>query len=503
MNRRIKQGLLLALLCALAMGLLTVGAAAAQEIPVYYNGQQVTFSDAQPRLIQSRTMVPFRAILNALGFSDDNITFEEGVSRITARKGDMTIQFCIGDSAITVTDAQGTRVEQADVAPYLDEQLGRTYVPVRFIAQATGCTVGWDSSCDTVVIADYDSLFADMDEQFRVLNKMMAASITSEDEKYLVSGSCNLSYTPDESILPGGEELSMSAELEGKTAAGTGAITMTYQAELDALAALGGDELTPLEQAALAGVIDSLENGTFEYKYDLQAGTIAIRSSIVELLGLSVDEEAVTGDTWIVCSLDDLSSDSYLGTLALLGGLSGDEMTVSTYLHSMLVPEMVNYKEGYVTVQTLCTLYEAMLGDDAFTHTVDGRYDHYSIRFNKSYMRDVFSQLVGEMNSEDLDALVAMMEGSFELTTLDGSFYSYDITLDLSDPETGGTIHFVASAVQGSRQELVMEWTQDQVGTISCSITLNTRKTTRSPAYQLTAKDEQITYDQLLDAMGK
>lgn len=502
MNRRIKQGLLLAVLCALAMGLLTVGAAAAQSIPVYYNGQQITFPDAQPRLIQNRTMVPFRAILNTLGFSNEDITFTEGISQITAQKDDMTIQFCIGNPTITVTDAQGTRVEQADVVPYLDDQLGRTYVPVRFIAQATGCTVGWDSSCDTVVIADYDSLFSGLDSRFSVLNRMLAASITSEDEKYLVSGDCSLSYTPDESILPGGQELSMSGQLEGKTAAETGAITMTYQAQLGALAALGGD-LSELEQAALASQIDLLENGTFEYKYDLNAGTLAFRSSLLELLGLSVDGEAVTGDTWVVCSLDDLSGDSYLGTLAMLCGLSGDEMTVAAYLQEMLVPEMTNYKEGYATVQTLCTLYEAMLGDAAFTHTVDGRYDHYSIRFNRSYMREVFSQLVGEVNSDDLDTLVSMMEGSFELTLLDDAFYSYDISLDLSDPDTADTIHFVARAAKGSKQELTVEWTQQQVGTIEFSITINTSKTTRNPDYQLTAKDEQITYEQLLTAMGK
>ena len=37
-----------------------------------------------------------------------------------------------------------------DTAAFIDEEEGRTYVPVRFLAEAMGYTVGWDEATQTV-----------------------------------------------------------------------------------------------------------------------------------------------------------------------------------------------------------------------------------------------------------------------------------------------------------------------------------------------------------------
>lgn len=53
-------------------------------------------------------------------------------------------QFALGGKQLTVTDSAGKTVKtvQLDTAPY--KKGGRTYVPVRFFAEAFGLTVQWD-----------------------------------------------------------------------------------------------------------------------------------------------------------------------------------------------------------------------------------------------------------------------------------------------------------------------------------------------------------------------
>ncbi len=46
-----------------------------------------------------------------------------------------------------------------DVAPY--SKGGRTYVPVRFAAEAFSCAVGWDGDEHTVMIVDVETLLGD------------------------------------------------------------------------------------------------------------------------------------------------------------------------------------------------------------------------------------------------------------------------------------------------------------------------------------------------------
>lgn len=51
-------------------------------VNVYYNGKKVDFKDVQPVIENDRTLVPIRHFCNALGISDDDIQYDDGIVTI-------------------------------------------------------------------------------------------------------------------------------------------------------------------------------------------------------------------------------------------------------------------------------------------------------------------------------------------------------------------------------------------------------------------------------------
>lgn len=115
------------------------------EIPtvkVLLNGKYVEF-DQNPIIDTGRTLVPVRAIFEALGATVD---WNEATQTVTSTKGGITIKMIIGNNTMYKNDSS----IWLDVPPQIFNM--RTLVPVRAIAEAYGCTVNWDSANWTVVI---------------------------------------------------------------------------------------------------------------------------------------------------------------------------------------------------------------------------------------------------------------------------------------------------------------------------------------------------------------
>ena len=113
------------------------------EIRVLLNGNPVAF-DVAPQIIGGRTMVPMRAIFEALGAE---VEWHQETSSVTAVTADgAVIRLTIGMDTIYVNDIADTM----DAVPQIIE--GRTFVPARFVAQAVGASVDWDGDNREVII---------------------------------------------------------------------------------------------------------------------------------------------------------------------------------------------------------------------------------------------------------------------------------------------------------------------------------------------------------------
>ena len=93
---------------------------------------EVVAIDAAPMIKDSRTFVPFRALAEAFGAT---VQFDAATQAVVAELDGTKVVMTIGSEVYTVNGVAKT----ADVAPFIAD--GRTYVPVRFAAEAFGITV--------------------------------------------------------------------------------------------------------------------------------------------------------------------------------------------------------------------------------------------------------------------------------------------------------------------------------------------------------------------------
>ena len=121
-------------------------AADGEAVTVYVNGVKVE-TDVPAVIVSDTTMIPFRAIFNALGISDENIVWSEKSQHIEARDGNNYIFMAIGSTGAIVNNSLTT----LNTAPYIEN--GRTMVPVRFVSEALGALVEWDGEKGSVYIS--------------------------------------------------------------------------------------------------------------------------------------------------------------------------------------------------------------------------------------------------------------------------------------------------------------------------------------------------------------
>ncbi len=87
------------------------------------------------------------------------MTWDQADKSVTAVKGDTTVVMTLDSTKAEVTKDGQEQELTMDVAPY--SKGGRTYVPVRFAAEAFSCAVGWDGDEHTVMIVDVETLLGD------------------------------------------------------------------------------------------------------------------------------------------------------------------------------------------------------------------------------------------------------------------------------------------------------------------------------------------------------
>jgi len=137
-----KQMLITALAMSFLLLLATVPASAESGITVILDGKTMSF-DVPPQLMNGRTMVPLRAVFEAMGA---HVDWDGETETVTGTKGDTVVVLTIGDTSPTINE-QVVTIDQPGVI--VD---GRTLAPLRFVGEAFGGIVGWDGDSQTVTI---------------------------------------------------------------------------------------------------------------------------------------------------------------------------------------------------------------------------------------------------------------------------------------------------------------------------------------------------------------
>ena len=119
---------------------------AEDDIKVLVNGKSLTM-DQPPVLVNDRTLVPVRAIFEALGAKVD---WNNDTNTAKGVLGNTTVEIQIEN---TVAKVNGKDVTLDVPAKLISD---RTLVPVRFISESLGAKVDWNNDTQTVIITKED-----------------------------------------------------------------------------------------------------------------------------------------------------------------------------------------------------------------------------------------------------------------------------------------------------------------------------------------------------------
>lgn len=130
---------LLALALILAFALVLPAAA---QPTVTVDGQALAF-DVPPAVEQGRTLVPLRAIFEALGA---DVAWDAATQTVTGTKGATTVRLTIGSRTAFVSGQAVTLDVPGKIMG------GRTLVPLRFVGEGLGANVAYDGATGRITI---------------------------------------------------------------------------------------------------------------------------------------------------------------------------------------------------------------------------------------------------------------------------------------------------------------------------------------------------------------
>lgn len=110
-----------------------------------YVDMNLVQTDTPPTIVDGRTLVPVRAIFEALGAT---VEWDGDTRTATGTRGDVTVSIQIDNTTAYINGEEKT----LDVPAQLIND--RTMVPARFISEALGCDVTWYQETQTAAVAD-------------------------------------------------------------------------------------------------------------------------------------------------------------------------------------------------------------------------------------------------------------------------------------------------------------------------------------------------------------
>ena len=438
-------------------------AAPANGVSVQVNGENVTFPDASPEITNGRTMVPMRAVLEALGAEVD---YNADTRAVTATLGGYSIYHVIGTDAITAApvktseDSLGAGSSMTmDTKSYVKN--GSTLVPLRFFSQALGYEVYWDEGQRTAVVIDKNAFVAETDKSFTVLNEMQSAAPA-------VSGnmSMDMDMKGELKILDGSLDTPLPFSAKMSALYSAEAMNISGSMDLSAIAALAEAEAE--EDPEMAAVAEMLKDLSFQM---ICGKSMWINVPVLTaMLGR-------TDDMWIEAEGYDMAS--------LTAASAAEDATIGSALYDAV---------AYMSAEVPSTIYEDLtlaagylkefIGDDTFTKT-DGGYT-WEIDEAKSA---ALAEMLGE--TPDSFSLTASVEAK-----ADGSgTFTMDLKSDglsMSMSGSGGT----------ESAEVKVQVTVPEVCEVTVECTAKAASSDEAPAAEPPAGAGTVSLEDLMNAAG-
>ena len=99
----------------------------------------------------NRTFVPLRFVSE---FLKNDVWYDDEIKTATVESDSCIIFVQNGNNVLNIVSKTTFDVQSVtmDTAAYIDASEGRTYIPIRYLAEALGYTVGWNDATQTVTL---------------------------------------------------------------------------------------------------------------------------------------------------------------------------------------------------------------------------------------------------------------------------------------------------------------------------------------------------------------
>lgn len=415
-------------------------------INVSVNGEWLDLDGLEPWGLNGRTMVPVRPFLEALGAKVD---YADNVVTAVLPDG-VTLELTGGST--TMTRVSGDKIDKIEMDVPLTAVANRTYIPARFAGEAVGMAVAWDGDYQAAHFTDWDSIEAQIDQNFATLNTLLSIGQGQSDPeqtyrvKELVSGSMT---------LYGATEAENATATLGMTMDG---LVRGGQADLDMKLDLDLGDLKEMVTASMleeeAAALDLLSDFEMEMRGDLDQGTLYMTGN---KLG-DIPGSTVGSGEWVALPLVE-------GGEALPEEAQTQALTVGSMLTAALKESGVSGTGMPPCVSALDTaeLLDLILGDDCFTVSTAGSTTTYTLKVDTLALTDKVSALAEEKGTLDLYLLQSYLNnelkvdctGAFQVRDNQLVDMELDMTVKVPALITGSTPMDISFSASGDSTEMV------------------------------------------------
>ena len=415
-------------------------------INVSVNGEWLDLDGLEPWGLNGRAMVPVRPFLEALGAKVD---YADNVVTAVLPDG-VTLELTGGST--TMTRVSGDKIDKIEMDVPLTAVANRTYIPARFAGEAVGMAVAWDGDYQAAHFTDWDSIEAQIDQNFATLNTLLSIGQGQSDPEQ--------TYRVKE-LVSGSMTLYGATEAEN----GTAAISLTVdglvrggQADLDMKLDLDLGDLKEMVTASMleeeAAALDLLSDFEMEMRGDLDQGTLYMTGN---KLG-DIPGSTVGSGEWVALPLVE-------GGEALPEEAQTQALTVGSMLTAALKESGVSGTGMPPCVSALDTaeLLDLILGDDCFTVSTAGSTTTYTLKVDTLALTDKVSALAEEKGTLDLYLLQSYLNnelkvdctGAFQVRDNQLVDMELDMTVKVPALITGSTPMDISFSASGDSTEMV------------------------------------------------
>ena len=432
-------------LLALGMAGALLGATAAlaageTAITVQLDGAPLSFTDAMPQVRDQRTFLPFRAVFEAMGAEVSS----EG-SVITAARNGKTLTMTLNEATATVTEGETTTPITMDVAPYVDSATWRTYVPVRFAAQAFGCAVGWDQARSTAIIVDTDKVVDNALEgkSFTYLEKLMDYS-----KKYN-EGVWDMKADFDANMTMMAMPMTLNGSLEG-TMQDSAKLSMDMNMKMDLSQLIKSVSLLTGEEVSLSAedeaMLDALKNEGVDLS---MRGDMGLGTLYMNMKGELMAAAGMNGEDWYKMDMAAMMEQMGMDWTQLMAAAKELDYT-ALVKQSLSTLSLTDSTAAYDTVKSTVEDVVAAVSDEGFLKEED----------------DYTAVLELEENGVTVTLVLTM-------TMKQDTVTAYVIGMAMEAQEEGMTVSMDMTTSMDDKDQMMAEMHMDAAGLMTMELTMS------------------------------